>query len=161
MDNNLNHAFRERASLNFDSSLSTMNSLLEENMRDILDEDSLQVAESILILHGQYPYKIVCCSEEWQNMCGYSSTEVLGKKVGDILQGEGTDYSVCKEFVQNLNKYGKCKMNVVNYKKSGDDFMHCVETVRVFDEDSSRNGYFVSYSHCLGHAGITEQSLIR
>ena len=61
--------------------------------------------------------KILHVNLEWEKLCGFCQNEVQGDGF-ELLQGKDTDFSVCKDFVSSLHKYGKASMTNINYGKN-------------------------------------------
>lgn len=76
---------------------------------------------------------------EWVNdgfvsLSGYNKDEVIGKKPGDLLQGEGTSPRHRSTFRRNLKKGIPFSQEVINYTKAGKKFWAYVQITPVLDD---------------------------
>lgn len=85
---------------------------------------------------------VVCDSQgriEWVNEAfercsGYNSSEVIGLKPGEILQGPGTDPETVAYMRQKLEAQEAFQTEVLNYKKNGEPYWLELEVQPVRDE---------------------------
>ncbi|MFM2043090.1 MAG: methyl-accepting chemotaxis transducer/sensory box protein [Pseudomonadota bacterium] len=55
-------------------------------------------------------------------LTGYSVAEVLGRKPGDFLQGEGTDPATVRRVREHLDRHQPFYEEILNYSKAGDPY---------------------------------------
>ncbi len=91
----------------------------------LLESVITNTSDSILITEAE-PIdspgpKIIYVNEAFEKMTGYSRDEVIGKSPR-ILQGLKTDRSVLDKLRGHLEKWEPVEVEVINYKKSGEEF---------------------------------------
>lgn len=62
---------------------------------------------------------VIWVNKSFERMTGYTLAEVSGNKLGNILQGRGTDPEVVDKISQYLQKGMAIKTRILNYHKSG------------------------------------------
>jgi PAS domain S-box-containing protein len=77
---------------------------------------------------------------EWVNpaftdMCGYTLTELRGRKPGHLLQGAGTDPAAVNRIRESLRARRACRETLVNYHKNGTSYRADVRIMPVLDDD--------------------------
>jgi len=65
--------------------------------------------------------KIVYVNEAFTRTTGYSAAEVIGQSPR-ILQGPNSDKTVLAHLGQKLRKWESCEVELINYKKNGEEF---------------------------------------
>jgi len=83
---------------------------------------------------------------EWVNpafelLTGYSLREVVGKKPGDLLQGPGTDPKTKKKFSENLAKKKSFSITILNYTKTGREYMLQADVSPIFGDSGEIEQY--------------------
>jgi len=72
-------------------------------------------------------------NKSFTNITGYTLPEVLGKKPGDFLNGEKTDFGVIFEMHQALESKRRVCVELCNYKKNGELVWLNMEVIPVLD----------------------------
>ncbi len=67
-------------------------------------------------------------------MCGYTIEELLGKKLGPVLQGERTDRATVERMCQAVHEYRPCRETILNYHKNGTPYWVEIGIVPIFDD---------------------------
>lgn len=80
--------------------------------------------------------KIVYVNEAFNKMTGYSVEEVIGK-TPRILQGPNTDKKALSRIREALKKQESIEVEIVNYKKSGEEYWVNFTIVPVADKDGT------------------------
>lgn len=114
--------------------------------------------KAVIVTEVDDGYKIVACNAAWNDLCGFSPEDALGKSP-KILQGARTDSAKAKAYtcsVLDSTLHGDnagfaawqsaCTTKLVNYTRKGRAFVHCLRTTRVRDEDTGQE-YFYTESH--------------
>ena len=65
--------------------------------------------------------RIIRVNEPWEDLCGYSFDEVVGK-TSAVLQGARTDPTVSRDISRRVKDDYAVRRVVTNYKKSGIEF---------------------------------------
>jgi PAS domain S-box-containing protein len=55
-------------------------------------------------------------------MCGYTLGELIGKKLGPILQGEKTDRETAERLRRAVQQHRSCRETILNYRKNGESY---------------------------------------
>jgi len=76
---------------------------------------------------------------QWVNpafsaMCGYGLDELLGKKLGPILQGAETDRETAERMRQAVHEYRPCRETILNYHKDGTPYWVEVAITPILDD---------------------------
>ena len=76
---------------------------------------------------------------QWVNpafsaMCGYTLDEVRGKKLGPILQGQGTDRETAARMRSAVQAYRPCRETILNYHKNGTPYWVEVAITPILDD---------------------------
>jgi two-component system, chemotaxis family, CheB/CheR fusion protein len=86
--------------------------------------------------------KITWVNKAFESITGYTLEEVRGKKPGTILQGENSDPEVIAYMSKQLkNKLG-FKVEMLNYKKTGEAYWVSVQCQPLFHTNGEVEGYF-------------------
>lgn len=107
----------------------------EERLR-LLEAVVTNATEGIIITEA-YPFnypgpKIIYVNEAYLTMTGYSKDEVLGQ-TPRMLQGINTDRDEIKRMHKAIANGESCKMEVINYKKTGEEFWSSISIAPVFN----------------------------
>ena len=86
------------------------------------------------------PFKIVDVNKAWENLCGYTHSEVVGSTLKELLHGPNTNAAVAKNIVSSLlldnNDLGNVEEHVlVNYRSDGRQFLNSIQVGRVRNEE--------------------------
>jgi len=71
---------------------------------------------------------------EFSAMCGYTLDELRGKKLGPILQGEGTDRETAVRMRSAVHAYRPCCETILNYHKNGTPYWVEVAITPIHDD---------------------------
>lgn len=74
---------------------------------------------------------ILFVNNAWEELCGYSISSVYMKSFS-LLQGEKTDYTIIREFMNELMKKGYSSMNIVNYNNNNEELNLSIESERIY-----------------------------
>lgn len=67
--------------------------------------------------------RIIWVNEDFSNITGYSLSESLGKKPGELLQGPNTEREVVVKMRRSLDSQSPLKEEVTNYRKNGEEYL--------------------------------------
>lgn len=100
---------------------------------------------------------------EWFNLgftllTGYSLEEVIGKKPGDFLQGEGTDRQTVAEISEGLRNNEKVDVEILNYTKNGDPYWVNLKIYPIFN-DSGKLINYMAIEEDISKRKETEEKL--
>ena len=73
--------------------------------------------------------KIICVSKKWEQICGYTQEEIYHEEFNK-LQGPETDKNTINKFMDDLKKFKKSTMNIINYTKTNDMIKINVDAVK-------------------------------
>lgn len=84
---------------------------------------------------------------QWANpafleLSGYTLEELIGKKPGELLQGEATDPETIKQMKTALARDEDFHVQVVNYNKDGSPYWVDIRCSRLTDEYEHLEGFF-------------------
>lgn len=97
--------------------------------------------------------KIIFVNNAFCKMTGYSLTEIIGKSQ-NMLEGANTDKNELKRLGECLKNFEPCKMEVINYKKNGEEFWSNISFSPITDNKGN-------YTHWIGiKRDVTAQKLM-
>jgi PAS domain S-box-containing protein len=117
-----------------------------ENFNDVAIPNTVQTCQKqydypMVMTLADRPYTIVQINEEWENLTGYKSAEVVGKCSCSILQGADTTQKELSQLMSPvLFKRPSCGM-LTNYTKSGRRYRTYI-TLYPLSTDSTVSHYF-------------------
>lgn len=77
-----------------------------------------------IITKMESPNHVVYANQAWEQLCGYTCQEVLGKEGLKFLQGEATDRLTLQKIKQAVQQGSRVRVNLINYKKDGTAFLN-------------------------------------
>ncbi len=97
----------------------------EEHRLRLLESVITNSSDSVLITEAE-PFsppgpRIVYVNQAFTKMTGYSAEEVIGRNPR-FLQGPKTDLRELKKLRKSMEKWESCEIQVLNYKKNGEEF---------------------------------------
>jgi len=119
---------------------------IDSSMREMMRCD-----RPCIIQDARAPYKIVAANGPWRNLCGFTGKEAIGATT-KILQGARTDQDKARRFRESCQTTGAGRATMVNYKRSGVPFAHCIHAQRVGD-------FYVTRSAKVSDVAITRAVL--
>lgn len=70
----------------------------------------------------------------FSSMCGYAMEELVGKKLGPILQGAQTDRSAAERMRRAVHESRPCRETILNYHKNGAPYWVEISIQPVLDD---------------------------
>ena len=112
----------------------------EEHRLKLLESVITNTSDAIMItgvdLHNDTGHKIIFTNEALSVMTGYTSQEILGNDP-KMFQGEKTSKTELKRLKKAIKKWEQCEIEVVNYKKNGEEFWNNIVISPVADSTGS------------------------
>ena len=97
----------------------------EENRLRLLESVVTNTTDAILITEAEpidaFGPKIVYANHAFSKMTGYTIEEVIGKDPR-FLQGDNTNREELNRLRKSLENWETCEIEIINYKKSGEEF---------------------------------------
>lgn len=97
----------------------------EETRLKLLETVITNATDGVIITQTDdtaiHRHKIIFVNKAFSKITGYSLEEVIGK-CPCLLQGAKTDMNEVARVRESLNRNEPCRMEVINYKKNGDEF---------------------------------------
>jgi PAS domain S-box-containing protein len=95
---------------------------------------------------------------EWVNsgftsLCGYSLSELKGRKPGQLLQGPDTDRAEVERIRAALRTRVACEATLVNYHKDGTRYRVGIRLAPILDDDN-QPVWFVAREHKISEAAV-------
>jgi PAS domain S-box-containing protein len=89
---------------------------------------ALRSSLACVVTKSTAPHTIVAVNTAWTDLCGYTADEVVGKTLGDLIQGPATNQNLAAATVQKAmaSTESWVDMYLVNYKKDGSSFTNHV-----------------------------------
>ncbi len=108
----------------------------EERRLKLLESVITNTNDSIVIIEAEsYDTegpKIVFVNDAFTKMTGYSKEEVIGR-TPDFLYGPNSDKKELLRLKNTMDKWEACDIEIINYKKNGDEFWINIEIAPVSD----------------------------
>ncbi|MBK8396815.1 MAG: PAS domain S-box protein [Leptospiraceae bacterium] len=109
----------------------------EEQKLKLLESVITNATDSILITEAE-PFdipgpRIIYVNDAFTRMTGYTIEDVIGK-TPRILQGPKTDRKILDKLRKALNNWESCEVELMNYKKNGEEFWVNFTVVPVANE---------------------------
>lgn len=76
--------------------------------------------------------RVTNVNEAFTEMCGHSLAEMLGKKPGEVLQGEETEQSVVRAFRKAIKEHRAFESTMTNYHKDGSTYRVHIKMEPIF-----------------------------
>jgi len=67
--------------------------------------------------------RIIWVNEDFTNITGYSLSEALGRKPGDLLQGPNTEAESVLRMRRSLKNHLPLREDITNYRKNGEEYV--------------------------------------
>jgi PAS domain S-box-containing protein len=85
--------------------------------RDILASLAVSASDGIVITDREG--RVEWVNHGFTRLCGHSLEEMLGKKPGQVLQGEGSDAAAIEELRRAMREGSTCSVEILNYHRDG------------------------------------------
>ena len=133
----------------------------EEEQLKLLESVITHTTDSILItetdlIDSEGP-RIVYVNDSFTAMTGYSREEVIGK-TPRILQGPKTNRKELDRLKSAMKKHAPCKIEIINYKKNGEEFWVNISLVAVANE-KGRYTHFIAVERDVTERRMAENEL--
>ena len=99
----------------------------EENFNDLCTSIMNDNENAYFILNDKN--KIICVSKKWEEICGYKQEEIYHEGFNK-LQGLETDKKIINKFMDDLKKFKKSTMNIINYTKTNNRIKINVDAIK-------------------------------
>jgi PAS domain S-box-containing protein len=108
--------------------------------------DALEAARSspdaLIFTVAQRPFEITHVNAAWENLCGYSADEAVGKTCR-ILRGLDTSRESCDMLNAALDRRQGAAVRLLNYTKAGTPFINDLQVVPLSNDGGTRVTHFV------------------
>ena len=112
----------------------------EEHHLKLLESVITNTSDAVIITNvnclDDADHKIIYTNEAFSNMTGYSVEEIIGK-TPKLFQGSKTNRSELKRLKKAIKKWETCEIEVINYKKNGEEFWNNITISPVADSTGS------------------------
>lgn len=78
---------------------------------------------NIAVILTDQDKKIIWVNDDFSKITGYTLSESLGKKPGELLQGPNTEKEVVYKMRKSLDGQSPLKGEVTNYRKNGEEYL--------------------------------------
>jgi len=85
--------------------------------------------------------RITSVNPAFTKLCGFSFSEIAGKKPGPFLQGEATDPACAEELHLAIQTGTPCHTELINYHKDGTQYCVRIDLQPVRDDDGNLIGF--------------------
>jgi PAS domain S-box-containing protein len=86
--------------------------------------------------------KIIWVNQAFTEITGYSPKEAIGKKPGQLLQGEESDPAVIQRMRIALSEGKPFREELLNYRKSGESYWVDIQVEPIFSDKGELRGFF-------------------
>lgn len=113
-------------------------------------EDALQPSNrAIIVTETCRPFSIVHVNRSWEELCGYSRAESLGRSLAGLLHGPATDRLAVSALMAQLLRHEEAGTVLTNYRKGGEEFRNRLRVSPLWNE----RGEVSHFVGVLGEAG--------
>lgn len=96
-----------------------------------------------IVTEATWPYRVVFANKAWEQLCGWTADETVGRHGLGFMQGEQTDPCSVRQINEAVQEGQRVTVQIVNYKKDGTPFLNSLQITPL----RSLHG---EYSHMLG-----------
>lgn len=65
------------------------------------------LTEPAVVCRATPPYQVVYANHAWEQLCGYTSSEMLGRSLR-VLQGPATDHAAVERLMDSVRRHEAC-----------------------------------------------------
>lgn len=105
----------------------TTNEDENNNFSDLCSSIMNNDEKAYLILNNKH--KIICVSKKWEQICGYTQEEIYHEGFNK-LHGPETDKNIIIKFMNDIKKFKKSTMDIINYTKTNDKIKIKVDAIK-------------------------------
>ena len=127
--------------------------------KELLDQVVINANDSVIICEDKPSLPIVFVNDAFVQLTGYSVEEALGKNPGRLLQGRNTNPITRKTIRQAIDNKSCVRAQLLNYKKTGEEYWVEVNIFPHFCETDGNN-YFVSIQRDITDRRELEEALM-
>ena len=98
--------------------------------------------DALIFTVAQRPFEITHVNAAWENLCGYSAEEAVGKTCR-ILRGLDTSRESCDMLNAALDRRQGAAVRLLNYSKAGTPFIHDLQVVPLSNDGGTTVTHFV------------------
>ena len=114
-------------------------------------EDASAMADdshyAIVITEPNSPFIVTYVNHSWEQLCGYTSSDVVGCSLS-CIQGTHTRSTTLEKIHFNLQKSKDCSARLTNYKKSGEAFENELRIVPLKNRNGVTTHFFGTLEEC-------------
>lgn len=100
-----------------------------------LEDESFGKKHAVIITTGAPNFHILAVNSSWENLCGFSSVEAVGKTIKELgFSGSMTSKAATRNLTQELEHGKPTATHVVNRKKDGHVFTNYLRATPLFEE---------------------------
>ena len=85
--------------------------------------------------------KITWVNGAFEELTGYSQAEMMGKKPGDMLQGESTDKETTRQIRDAIDRRASGFFELLNYTKSGQPYWIEIALTPLYTKEGQVEGF--------------------
>ncbi len=112
----------------------------EDHRLKLLEYVITNASDSVIITHvnciDDSDHTIIYTNDAFTKMTGYSKEEVIGK-TPKLFQGPNTNKAELKRIKKAIKRWDSCEIEVINYKKNGEEFWNNIAISPVADSTGS------------------------
>lgn len=117
--------------------------VLSSKLPKSFDEDSFNIStEALVVTETAAPFRIVTVNPAWEQLCGFTKEESIGKTLG-MLQGPETDRAAVTAMIAQMLKGEEAGTEIINYDKSGRKFRNRLSLGSLRSPETSEITHFV------------------
>jgi len=102
--------------------------------------------------------KVVWINPAFTRFSGYDLDDMLGKRPGDVLQGERTSAESKSRIGAAMATHTHCKVDIVNYSKTGDAYIAEINLGPIFDEDGHLTHFVAVQRDVTSERALAQES---
>ena len=91
--------------------------------------------QNIAVILTDEKKKIIWVNDDFTYITGYSISEAIVKKPGELLQGPGSEKEIILKMRRSLDNHSELKEEITNYRKNGEQYICKLVIHPIFNRD--------------------------
>ncbi|WP_193081555.1 putative bifunctional diguanylate cyclase/phosphodiesterase [Pseudooceanicola spongiae] len=103
--------------------------------------------------------KILWINPAFERLCGYELHEIIGKRPGEVLQGNDTSPHSRARLAEAIATQTRCRVDIVNYDKAGSAYISEIHLGPIFDDDGQLTHFVAVQRDVTRERALAQESI--